>query len=79
MEEFWHHTRHEFGLSYYGDSVSADHRLQRDISFEDDLYQADATVHADMSLKSLEAYYWRRITRGGGNPPTPGPWGRGWA
>ena len=49
--------RHEFGLSYYGDSVSADHRLQRDISFEDDLYQADATVHADMSLKSLEAYY----------------------
>ena len=48
--------RHEFGLSYYGDSVSADHRLQRDISFEDDLYQADATVHADMSLKSLEAY-----------------------
>ena len=49
--------RHEFGLSYYGDSVSADHRLQHDIVFEDDLYQADATVHANLSLKSLEGYY----------------------
>ena len=49
--------RHEFGLSYYGDSVSADHRLTHDIEFEDELYQAEATAHAHFRLQSLEAYY----------------------
>ena len=49
--------RHEFGLSYYGNSVKADHRLEHDIVFEDDVYQAKASVHGHLDMRSLEAYY----------------------
>lgn len=49
--------RHEFGLSYFGNSVEAEHRLDRDIVFEDELYQARATARANLDLRSLEAYY----------------------
>lgn len=49
--------RHEFGVGYFADSVEADRRLQRDIVFEDKVYEAASTVHARYDLDSIEAYY----------------------
>ena len=49
--------RHEFGLSYFNNDVSIEHRLERDIVFEDELYRAGATVRASYDLDSIEAYY----------------------
>ena len=49
--------RHEFGLSYFNNDVSIEHRLERDIVFEDELYLAGATVRASYDLDSIEAYY----------------------
>ena len=36
-------ARHEVGVSYFGNTVDADHRLQRDIVFDDKVYAASAT------------------------------------
>ena len=49
--------RHEVGLSYFGNSVDADRRLQRDIVFEDRLYAASATVRGHYGIDAVEAYY----------------------
>ncbi|WP_156924825.1 hypothetical protein [Pseudoxanthomonas sp. J35] len=37
--------------------MEADRRLQRDIVFEDKVYEAASTVHARYDLDSIEAYY----------------------
>ncbi len=49
--------RHEFGLSYYRDDVEGSRRLERDIVFDDKVYQAAATVHAGYDFSALQAYY----------------------
>lgn len=49
--------RHEFGLSYFGNNIAIEHRLERDISFEGEVYAAGATVRAGYDLDSYEAYY----------------------
>lgn len=49
--------RHEFGLSYYRTGTSSDRRLQRDIVFDDAVYQASATVRAEYDMDAYEASY----------------------
>ena len=50
-------ARHEVGVSYFGNTVDADHRLQRDIVFDDKVYAASATVHGHYGVDAVEAYY----------------------
>lgn len=50
-------NRHEFGLSYYNDDVSSEHRLTRDIEFQDSLYTASSTVRAHFDLDAYEFNY----------------------
>ena len=49
--------RHEFGLAYFSNGADADHRLERDLVFEDQVYRAGVTIHGEYDLDSFEAYY----------------------
>ncbi|MGY1408157.1 hypothetical protein ACW5EG_01040 [Luteimonas sp. A611] len=49
--------RHEIGLSYYTTDAEASHRLDRDIVFDDTVYQASATIRGNYEVDRLEAYY----------------------
>ena len=49
--------RHEFGLAYYQDDVSATRQLQRDIVFDDTVYPASGTVRSDFDVSAYEASY----------------------
>lgn len=49
--------RHEVGLLYFKNGVDAEKRLERDIVFEDHLYQASATVRGYYYVDAVEAYY----------------------
>jgi hypothetical protein len=49
--------RHEIGLSYFGNSMDAERKLEREIVFEDSVYLASATVRGRYDLDSLEGYY----------------------
>lgn len=56
--------RHEFGFSYFRDSSSSDHQLERDIVFEGNVYEASATVRAGYDLDVYDLYYvWWGVTR----------------
>ncbi len=48
---------HEFGFAYYQDSVDATRQLQREISFDGTVYQANATVRTDYDLDAYELNY----------------------
>lgn len=48
---------HEFGFAYYQDSVDSTRQLQRDISFNGNTYQANATVRTDYDLDAYELNY----------------------
>ena len=51
--------RHEFGLAYYQDDVSATRQLQRDIVFDDTVYPASGTVRSDFDVSAYElSYVW---------------------
>ncbi|GAB3511469.1 hypothetical protein [Pseudoxanthomonas daejeonensis] len=49
--------RHEVGLLYFQNGVESEKRLERDIVFEDHLYQASATVRGHYDVDAVEAYY----------------------
>lgn len=49
--------RHEVGLLYFQNGVDSEKRLERDIVFEDHLYQASATVRGHYDVDAVEAYY----------------------
>lgn len=49
--------KHEFGLSYYGDSSSVEKVLQRDIEFDGVVYETSSTVRAEFGVDAYEAYY----------------------
>lgn len=51
----WEH--HEFGIAYYGNDSSSTKVLERDISFDGEIYEASATVRSDFSVDAYEAYY----------------------
>lgn len=51
----WAH--HEFGASAYGDDLEKTKVLGRQIEFDGNIYEADATVRAKYSLDAYEAYY----------------------
>ncbi|GAA5073974.1 hypothetical protein [Lysobacter panacisoli] len=48
---------HEFGFSYYQDDADATRRINRDIEFNDTLYETSSTVRAALDLDAYEAYY----------------------
>ena len=50
-------ARHEVGLLYFQNGVDSEKRLERDIVFEDHLYQAAATVRGRYDVDAVEAYY----------------------
>lgn len=50
-------ARHEFGVSYFSDGMDSEHRLERDIDFEDHVYRAAATVRAEYDVDAIEAWY----------------------
>lgn len=49
--------RHEFGFTYYTTDGDATRVLQRDIVFEDNVYEASATVRSEAQVDTYEAYY----------------------
>lgn len=49
--------RHEIGVLYFQNGVDSEKRLERDIMFEDHLYQASATVRGYYDVDTIEAYY----------------------
>lgn len=49
--------RHEFSFSYRQDDKDASTILQRDITFNDTVYPASATVRTDISVDTYEASY----------------------
>ncbi|HEY0335585.1 MAG TPA: hypothetical protein VGC74_18090 [Stenotrophomonas sp.] len=49
--------RHEFGLSYYTKDADATRVIDRDIEFEDHLYETSSTIRSQASLDSYEASY----------------------
>lgn len=49
--------RHEFGLTYYTTDGSSTRVLQRDIVFQDTVFQAQATVRSEVEVETYEAYY----------------------
>jgi hypothetical protein len=49
--------RHEIGVLYFQNGVDSEKRLERDIVFEDHLYQASATVRGHYDVDAIEAYY----------------------
>lgn len=48
---------HEFGLGYYRDDLGKTRQLQREIVFDDSVYQANATVRSEYDLKAYELRY----------------------
>lgn len=48
---------HEFGFAYYRNDSSSTKVLEREIEFDGEIYEASATVNADFSLDTYEAYY----------------------
>lgn len=48
---------HEFGFSYFQNDTDAVRRLEREIEFDGEVYEASATVRSDYSLDTYEAYY----------------------
>lgn len=56
--------RHEFALSYFSNDAASDHRLERDIVFDDNVYEARATVHTDYDFDAYElSYTWWGVSR----------------
>ena len=56
--------RHEFGFNYYSDDASATQQLQRDISFNNTIYQANSTVRSNYKLDAYEVNYsWWAVSR----------------
>ena len=51
----WEH--HEFGIAYYKNESDSTRVLQRDIEFEDNLYETSSTVRTDLDVDTYEAYY----------------------
>lgn len=51
----WEH--HEFALNYYRDDASASKVLERDIVFDGETYEAQATVSAERDIDIYEASY----------------------
>lgn len=49
--------KHEFGVAYYQDDADATRVLQRDIVFEGTTYETAATIRAEISRDTYEAYY----------------------
>jgi hypothetical protein len=49
--------QHEFGLTYYTTDGDATRALQRDIVFEDTVYEASAIVRSNVQVDTYEAYY----------------------
>ena len=51
----WEH--HEFGISYYKNDADSTRVVQRDIEFQDNLYEATSTVRTNFDVDTYEAYY----------------------
>ncbi|MET0581688.1 MAG: hypothetical protein ABWZ08_06935 [Pseudoxanthomonas sp.] len=51
----WEH--HEFGLAYYGNDLEGTRVLERDISFDGEIYEASATVRTKFGVDAYEGYY----------------------
>ena len=49
--------RHEFGFSYYNGDASTTRKLQREIVFDDTVYQANSTVRSEYKLDAYELNY----------------------
>lgn len=50
---------HEFFLTYFNDDADATRRLDREVVFEDTVYEVDATVHSELDIDAYTfAYVW---------------------